>query len=213
MKFALRIFVYILGLLSIAFGVVLSVQSNLGVSPVNSFPYVVSLFTPIKFGTAVFLSFLLYIALQICILRREYRIIDLSQIVFSTVFGYMVDILKPLLSWLVPGSYISQITMIFISVFFVSLGVCLYMNARLVNMPKEGLCQAVADKILVKWKFHSVKVLLDVAGVALAVVLSLLFLGGIYGVREGTVISAIGVGALMPYIQKFIKEPLQNILF
>lgn len=43
MKMLMRIVLYCVGLLFMAFGVAFSVNSNLGVSPVNSLPYVISL--------------------------------------------------------------------------------------------------------------------------------------------------------------------------
>lgn len=42
MKFVKRIVIYLAGLFFVALGVAFSVNSNLGVSPVNSLPYVVS---------------------------------------------------------------------------------------------------------------------------------------------------------------------------
>ena len=41
-QWGLRVLVYILGLFCLAVGVALSVNANLGISPVNSLPYVVS---------------------------------------------------------------------------------------------------------------------------------------------------------------------------
>lgn len=42
MMFFKRVILYAVGLLFMAFGVAFSVNSNLGVSPVNSLPYVIS---------------------------------------------------------------------------------------------------------------------------------------------------------------------------
>ena len=41
-QWGLRVLVYILGLFCLAVGAALSVNANLGISPVNSLPYVVS---------------------------------------------------------------------------------------------------------------------------------------------------------------------------
>ena len=71
-----RILFYILGLFILAFGVSFSVNSNLGVSPVNSLPYEVSLITNIKLGTCVTAVFCCYILMQIVIKRKEFRLID-----------------------------------------------------------------------------------------------------------------------------------------
>ena len=61
MKMLMRILLYCVGLLFMAFGVAFSVNSNLGVSPVNSLPYVISLILKVDLGRCiigVILSFL-----------------------------------------------------------------------------------------------------------------------------------------------------------
>ena len=52
-KIIYRILFYVLGLLIMAFGVAISVNSELGVSTVNSLPYVISLITGSNLGTCV----------------------------------------------------------------------------------------------------------------------------------------------------------------
>ena len=49
----IRMGVYCLGLMLLALGVAVSVNSNLGVSPVNSLPYIVSLIINVPMGTCV----------------------------------------------------------------------------------------------------------------------------------------------------------------
>lgn len=53
MKFVKRIVIYLAGLFFVALGVAFSVNSNLGVSPVNSLPYVVSRILGKDLGTCV----------------------------------------------------------------------------------------------------------------------------------------------------------------
>lgn len=70
--FIRRVVIYIVGLLFLAFGVAFSVNSNLGVSPVNSLPYVVSLITETDMGSCVIVIFGSYILVQILLLRRNF---------------------------------------------------------------------------------------------------------------------------------------------
>ena len=53
MKFVKRIVIYLAGLFFVALGVAFSVNSNLGVSPVNSLPYVVSRFQGLFQGSGL----------------------------------------------------------------------------------------------------------------------------------------------------------------
>lgn len=66
-KFCYRVLFYVLGLFVMAFGVTFAANSNLGMSPVNSIPAVLSAITNLETGTAVIIIFALFI---VCILRR-----------------------------------------------------------------------------------------------------------------------------------------------
>ena len=87
-----RLFIYCLGLFIMAFGVSLSVKSNLGVSPVNSIPKVLSeIFTQLSMGTWTTIIFCLFILIQFLILRRSFKPQSFLQILCSFLFGFFVD--------------------------------------------------------------------------------------------------------------------------
>ena len=78
-QWVVRVLVYVLGLLFLAFGVAISANSDLGISPVNSLPYVVSAVTPdslqlgpialeLNPGNCVVIVFCSYILLQILLM-------------------------------------------------------------------------------------------------------------------------------------------------
>ena len=56
----MRILLYCVGLMFLAFGVAFSVNSNLGVSPVNSLPYVISLILKVDLGRCIIGVFITY---------------------------------------------------------------------------------------------------------------------------------------------------------
>jgi len=211
-KWMPRIVAYAIGLLILAFGVAFSVNSNLGVSPANSFPYVVSLIINQKMGNCVTVIFICYILLQILILRKDFQWINLTQILFSTLFGKFVDFAKLVLGGFCLPTYVGRLLMLVISIVLIAIGISMYMGAKLVNMPTEGLASAIASK-LPNRQFHQVKVMVDCASVGTALVLSLLFLGGLQGIREGTIISAIVIGKVIPYANKVTRPVLQKFCF
>lgn len=211
MKMLVRVLVYCIGLLTLAFGVAFSVNSNLGVSPVNSLPYVVSLITKAELGICVICIFSFYILVQILIKRRDFKWINLTQVVFSTVFGYFVNFAKYVLgNWAIPG-YIGQLVMMAVSIVLVTLGIAIYMDAKLVNMPMEGMTLAISE-CFPKMEFHKIKMIVDCMSVAVGIVLSFLFLHGLYGIREGTILSAIFVGKLLPLAKKGIRPVMDRMM-
>ena len=210
-QFALRILIYCLALLLMALGVALSVNSNLGVSPVNSLPYVISQILNVQMGACVTVIFCFYILLQVIILRKDFQIINLLQIVFSTIFGYFVDFAKMLVGDFVLPTYWGQLTMLAASIVLIALGVLLYMDVQLVLMPMEGLSSTIAKKL--NKPFPTMKVAIDCLVVLIGVVLSFVFLGTLDGIREGTVITAVLVGRLIAFLKKFISPTIKKICF
>lgn len=203
--------IYIAGLLFMAFGVAFSVNSSLGVSPVNSLPYVVSRISGLDMGNCVTGIFALYILVQILLLRKKFRPVDLTQLIFSAIFGRFVDVAKWIVGDFAIPTYLGQLLMLGISIVLVALGVCLYMDVQLVNMPMEGMTHAVNRVFFPDKAFHDIKVVMDCLTVAVGVVLSFVFLGKLDGIREGTVLCALLVGKLMKPMQKVVKPAIEGI--
>lgn len=112
--------IYVTGLLFMAFGVAFSVNSSLGVSPVNSLPYVISRITGLDLGNCVIGIFAFYILVQILLLRKKFRPIDLTQLIFSTIFGRFVDVAKKVVGDFAIPTYPGQLVMLAISIVFCS---------------------------------------------------------------------------------------------
>ena len=209
--------VYVVGLFIMAFGVSLSLKSNLGVSPVNSLPNEISLVANsfginLSLGNAVIIIFSCYVLVQILIKRRRFPLIDLTQVVFSVIFGYFTNFTGMLTN---ASSYLTSLPLrllfMAVSMVFIAFGVSIYMNAKLVNMPMEGMTLAISEQL--GKPFARVKVVVDCSTVILALVLSLVFLHGIEGVGVGTVLAAVCVGLLVKPIQKLVSPALNRFCF
>lgn len=211
-KLVMRIILYILGVFILALGVVFSVNSKLGVSAVSSPPYVLSLITGISMGTTTTMVYIILILLQMIVMGREFKWINLTQLLVSAMFGYFIDFFLFMLGDFMIPTYAGQLTMLGISIVLISIGVVIYVNAGIMNMPMEGLAAAVNQKVLTKISFGEVKMILDTSMVVFAVIASLLFLGNVQGVREGTVLSAVLIGLIMKKIQPLIAPEMNKIL-
>ena len=211
LQYGIRALVYCLGLLFLAFGVVLSVNSDLGVSPVTSFPYVISRIVQAPLGLCVTLTYCGFILLQILLQRREFQPINLLQILFSTIFGYFVDFVELLVGDFVLPGYVGRLAMLGISIVLIAVGLVTYMDAQLVPMPMEGLTACIAKKL--GKPFATLKTFLDCLIVLTGVVLCLVFLGEVTGIREGTVITAMVAGKLVGLVKKWLSPVIQKIFF
>ena len=210
-QWVFRVLIYILGLFFMAIGVAISVNANLGISPVNSLPYVIRQISGFALSSCVIGVFTVYILAQIVLLRREFKWINLTQLIFSTIFGYFVDFAKWLLGdFCLPG-YPGRLAMLAVSIVVVSIGVELYLEVNLVPMPMEGMTLALAQ--VTKKPFPNVKIAVDCTVVLLGLVLSLALLHRLDGVREGTIIAAVVTGKVLALLKKPLSPLIQRICF
>lgn len=193
-----------LGLLIMAFGVGFSIVGNLGTSPISSVPYTVSLISPITVGTATIIMHCVFIFLQILILRKKYKPIQLLQLPVALVFGVMTDIAVYCLKGITYSSYFTQWVLCIIGIILVAIGVSIEVMANVVTLAGEGLVLTICQ--VPNFKFGNIKVCFDVTLVLTAVLIGLISQGKILGVREGTIAAAIFVGLLSKQIIKLIKK-------
>ncbi len=213
MKTVKRVFVYLLGFLILAIGINISKRAGLGISPVSSIPYACELVWGIELGKATYLVYMGLIALQIILLRKDYKIRNLLQVVPTFILGTFITYTgtKYLLFWLpAPANYVFQLVYLFISIVVIGIGVSLFLIPNIMPLPAEGLCGAIVQVSKDKIKFGNAKIGVDSGMVLVSAILSLVFLGGLNTVREGTVLAAILVGKVVGFVLKHYKQGIVN---
>ena len=104
---AARWLVGTLGLVLIAFGVALSLKSNLGTAPPSCPPAVLNLqWGAISFGTFTWMMHLLFIAAQMAMRRKVLDVHYLVQLAAAFVFGYLCDAGK---TWILAGDKVVDV--------------------------------------------------------------------------------------------------------
>jgi uncharacterized membrane protein YczE len=68
------------------FGVAISVKSDLGVTPISSIPYTMTIVTGMDLGVATIIFSVFMVLLQIVLLRKQYKIVNLLQIPVGILF-------------------------------------------------------------------------------------------------------------------------------
>ena len=201
-----RIVIYCLGFFLIAIGISISAKSSLGVSPVNSVPYTVSLLTGFEQGLCTTAFFLVLILVQFLISPKDFSPFSFLQIICSFVFGWFVTFANFCTSFiLTPESYIIKMIYIIISLFFVAVGVFLYVNSDFLPLPSEGVMLTFSKRT--KVPFHICKIGFDCSVVVIAALISLIARGELLGVREGTIIAAVFVGIIIkPVAKRFLTK-------
>lgn len=193
-----------IGLTIMAFGIAMSIKAGLGTSPVSSMPYVVSEFTPLTVGNITIIMHILFILLQIIILRKRYKKVQLLQLPVAIAFGYITDLAVFGLRNVSCCSYVQQWFLCALGILLVGIGVSFEVNAGVVTLAGEGLILAICQVLPIK--FSDLKVVFDVTLVVLSCVVSLCFIGKVVGVREGTVAAAVFVGITAKQMNKLIGK-------
>ena len=203
-----RVCIYSLGLFILALGVAFSINANLGISPVSSWAVSVHMAFGIGAGLSKASFFVLCVLVQVIILRRDFKLIEMTQIIFSFLFGFFLDAAIWIIGDFSLPTYVGQLVMLGISIVLISIGLAVYLEARLIALPAEGIIAALMKKYP-HLTFQRIKVVKDCILVLLAAATTLIFMGGIYGVREGTVVTALVVGRLTPPIRNVVKKALK----
>ncbi len=204
-----RYAIFFISLFINAFGIVFITKALLGTSPITSVTYVLSMFTPLTMGQWTILLNLLFMLLELPFMTRQYfkesmRMYFL-QIPITLFFGWSIDLSMSLLGWLDPSSYPWQIASLAVGCLILATGISLEVKANIALVAGEFFVGAISKRI--RKEFGFVKLGFDITLLVAACILSWVFLGGIYGVREGTVVAALAVGPIVHFI-----SPAFNVL-
>lgn len=197
------------GILINSFGIVLITKGALGTSQISSIPYVLSLQVPsISFGMFSFIMNMVYIVLQALLLRRQFKPIQLLQIVVNVVFSASIDVFMAMLSFYAPQQLFTRVLSAVAGCIVLAFGISVEVAPDLIMVPGEGIVAAIS-KVSGR-RFGSVKVVFDVTLILIAALLSWLFFGNIVGVGVGTLLSAVSVGQFVNLINRHVPL-LQHI--
>ena len=104
-----RIALMLAGIAVMGLGIDIVVKADLGNSPISATPNVLSIgFTMVSFGTFMLGWQCFLVLVQIALLRREFRLVDLWQIPISVFFGVCIDAFMALLGPAAPTSYVAS---------------------------------------------------------------------------------------------------------
>lgn len=221
-----RYLVATLGLGFIALGIALSIKSDLGIAPVSCPTVLAELWKnsitignitlPLTVGVYTVIMHLTFIAIQIILLRRNFKISSLMQLPAAFALGILTDLSIWSCTWIVAETYSMKIILCFLSILITALGISLEVIANAWMLAGEETVAAISKVSHIK--FEDIKVIFDVAMVVLTIVFSLILFNSWIGdgvtviVREGTVIVAIFTGLFMKFTTPFATKIFGKVL-
>lgn len=205
----LRYFFFALGIFINSFGVAFVTKSDLGTSQISSVPYVLSLaFPDYTFGMTTFIFNVLFIIIQIIILRRDFHPIQFLQVFANILFSFFIDVSMNWLAFFQPETFIAKSISLIIGCMILAIGICIEVAPNVIVVPGEGVVRALALAIAIKKpkvKFGTIKIYFDVTLIIIACILSFIFFGELNGIGLGTIVSALIVGRFINLVNRHFK--------
>lgn len=205
----LRYFFFALGIFINSFGVAFVTKSDLGTSQISSVPYVLSLaFPDYTFGMTTFIFNVLFIIIQIIILRRDFHPIQILQVFANILFSFFIDVSMNWLAFFQPETFIAKFISLIIGCMILAIGICIEVAPNVIVVPGEGVVRALALAIAIKKpkvKFGTIKIYFDVTLIIIACILSFIFFGELNGIGLGTIVSALIVGRFINLVNRHFK--------
>ena len=196
-----QILIFICGLFFVALGISCAVTSNLGTATISSVPYVLNLRYPISLGTLTFIFNMMFFLGQILILRKQFKSIQVLQILVAGIFGFFIDFTMYFITKVTPEMYVGQLAMAIVGINCMAFGIALQLIGNLVMVPGDGIVKAIAANW--NFEFGLTKTCFDVTCVLFASILSWCYFGEFYGIREGTLLFALFTGVTTRF---FVKQ-------
>lgn len=210
---AYRIIIYAAGLIILALGITLNTKCGLGVSPIISVAYSVSVITNISIGNTTLIWYSVFVLIEVIIHGiKKYGgkqiISDILQIPLSLIFTRFINLFSGCIPQLdmeckgkVWGTIWMRIIVLLIAIILTGIGAAMSLNMRIIPNPGDGIVQTVADCIGKTVGFT--KNIWDIFMIILTCCVSLIFAHHIIGIGIGTLLAMLGVGRVIAIFNHF----------
>ena len=204
-RLSVRWILTIIAVILNALGVAFITTAMLGTVPATSIPNVLSIvYDRFSLGSYLFVLSVIQILLQYVLLKKDFQAIQWLQIIPSVLLSYFVDFFMAHLTFLPVGTYVYKLIWLLVGTVILSFSIALEVKVDLVYLPLDGLNKAIA--IRTGRSFDVIKTITDCTMVAIAVIIILAARQGLYGVREGTIISALIAGYIVKLFTKLLNR-------
>lgn len=194
---------YVLGLMTMAVGVVLMKKAALGITPITSLPLALNEVLPVlSLGNWTILFHILCI-IGIIAVTKAVTVKVLLMLPVGIGFGYLIDFLLWCWSFETQTIWL-RILLLVVGIPVSGLGVALINDADLMLPSPDALLRTVSSQY--HHKYSTVKICGDCLWVLCAVIIELSVLHKLQAVNIGTVASALFVGRAIKLWNKLLFE-------
>lgn len=179
-------------------------QLNIGLGPWDGLGRSISYVTNMKVGDVAIMMSVSCVVLQLVILRKAFKIYNVLSLLVGYVNGKIINVFYyGIFEEMVLNNYFVTLGLFLLSVAIIAFFVSMIQTAEVVNLPLEGLCDAIADQGISK--FSVIRQAIDVLCVISIIIITFVFSVPLT-LREGTIISMVLFGPLMGYFIPHLKH-------
>lgn len=209
MKLFKRILVLVLGVAIVGCSCALTLKAAIGVGAWDALSQTGYEVTGIEVGTIGMCSNFLCVFVQIIVLKKNFKPIQLLQIPLSILLGVIINfMLYEVYNNFTIDAYWMNIMLLVIGYIVSAFAVGMVMVLDIVTFALEGACMAVSNTT--GKKFHLLRQGVDVVSIIIVVVVALVFNVPL-AVREGTVIGMFLFGPVMGIFMKLQKPVFKKL--
>ena len=206
MNYLKRILIYFLGMFLLSAGIVLNSKTNLGVSPIVSVAYCISVITGTNFPNMTMVIYFICFIIEMILKGKRARVADVIQLPFCYLLTRSMNLLMSAIPE--PQSMPVRLFLIIPAVLLTGAGVAMMVGMRLVPNPPDGLVQALSDRT--GKSLGLCKNFFDASCVVLTMIIGLIAERRIIGIGIGTVAAVLFIGRAVALTNRAIGDFLQK---
>jgi len=195
---------FILGIVLLAFGVMLAVKANFGITVSTSLPYVFSLrFEHMTLGTFNYIIQGIVFIIMV-LMMRSLQWQHVLCFVTNIIFGYTIDFIGFIMRSLVFETLVSRAIGFGLSIIVIGFALAFFIRSGMPMLPFDMFVRELAKRI--NKRIGLVKTFFDLTLATMSLTMSLIFFGALRGIHIGTLVSALTIGTAIDMALMFLDK-------
>ena len=205
---AIRVAIYLCGMVLLALGITLNTQAGLGASAIVSVPYTISQSIRVDFANLTLTFYCILVVAQFFIKGKNRRWMDLLQVVVSVVFTRFMALFQYGIDY--RGGFLPKdLLVLALGILFTGIGAAMTVDMKLIPNPGDGIVSSLSDRF--GRELGLCKNCFDAFCVFCSLIIGLSFGNPWIGIGLGTVLSMVGVGRVIYLFNHVAKLRLQKL--
>lgn len=189
-------------------GISITIKAAIGLAPFDAFNQTFGYVLNVRVGDIVTFAQIIFIIIQLLILRKKATYHILLQIPLAAIVGQLINFwLYRVYSSFEIENYFVRLILLLVGISWVAFFLAGVMVLDLVTMPLESIAMVIAKEI--NRPFGKVRQWLDIFFIIVSLGLTLMY-SLPYTIREGTVIAAVLFGPLLTLFMPKIEEKFKS---